>query len=194
MQPISSVETPTNVKLAAPNALSVRVGPPPKPADLGRPARKSGSPKSRRVVGSRAETLLKLPPSSSPVAPPWSAKRDNLPPTYESGGLPTASHDRAKSVGSAKLRSVLLTRCAQITSSGPGRSRTHRLRPTGRQRLCYMLDANVDHASVTVSSPAMPAAPMDTLRNACMRTSRMRTPGRSVRRRRYGTCGRKSGS
>jgi hypothetical protein len=39
--------------------------------------------------------------------------------------------------------------CAQIASPGPGRSRTHRMRPTGRQRQCdvlhyYVLDANVD--------------------------------------------------
>jgi hypothetical protein len=54
--PISSAETPTNVTLAAPNAPRARVDPHPKPADLGRPARKSGSPKSRRVVGPRAET------------------------------------------------------------------------------------------------------------------------------------------
>lgn len=75
---------------------------------------------------------------------------------------------------------------------GSGRSRTHLMRPTGRNA---SRKANVDPAvSVTESSPATPAVPMATPPNACMSMFPTKKLAPSVRRKRFGTYGRRSAS
>lgn len=49
---LQTSEASTNVELTSANAIREQEGPPLKQADLGLPRRKSGSPKSCRVVGS----------------------------------------------------------------------------------------------------------------------------------------------